>query len=95
MTEDKPKEELKAKVEELAEDKQKVEPIKVDDSLALVQDKLIATKKLNDDLEAEQLRSEELRAKQMLGGRAQAGQPEENQDDKDKKEAAEHLSKFQ
>lgn len=48
----------------------------------------------NEKLEAEYLRNQELKAKIALGGRAQAGQPEESQEQKNEKEATEMLSKF-
>ena len=57
--------ELKKEIKELVEEIPKAKEVKVEDSLSLVQDKLLETKKLNDDLEAEQMRSEELRDKQM------------------------------
>lgn len=52
-------------------------------------------KEQNDKLEAEYKRQMELKAKIALGGKADAGTPEESQEDKDKKEAAKLLSAFQ
>ena len=52
-------------------------------------------KQSNDLFEQEIQRKEELMAKLSLGGRALAGQPEEKQEDKDKKEAAEHLKAYE
>ncbi len=85
--EKKPKEELEKKVEEIADSKQTVEPVEKSDLEKLKED--------NDAYEQELMRKENLRAKEQLGGRASAGQAEESQEDKDNKEAAEHLSKFQ
>ncbi len=89
MTEEKPKEPetVEEKVKELAGDKQTVEEVPKSD--------LEILKEKNDAYEKELFRQQELKSKSMIGGRAEAGQPEETQEDKDEKEAAENLSTFQ
>ena len=83
---------------EITEKKDEPEPDKVDrEDIAKTlksADEYEKLKAENDKLEAEYLRSQELKAKLALGGRAQAGQVEENQEDKDEKEAAELLSTY-
>jgi len=89
-------EELKEKVEEIAESKQKAEVIETpDDNLTKVQDQLLKMEQANDKLEAEFMRSEQLRAKKMLGGKAQAGEPEQSPQQLADAEATEILKAFQ
>jgi len=80
MTEEK----LKNKVEELAEGKQKNEPIKQEETIS----EALRLRQENDEYEKELLRKEELRARAQLGGRADAGQreptPQEEADEKAK-----------
>ncbi len=91
MTKDKPAETVEEKVEEIAESKQKVEEVKVEPTAS----ETLRLRKENDEYEAEVNRKQEIRAREALGGRADAGQPEESQEDKDKKEATEILREFQ
>ena len=91
MKEDKPAETVEEKVEEIAESKQKVEEVKVEPTAS----ETLRLRKENDEYEAEVNRKQEIRAREALGGRADAGQPEESQEQKDEKEAAEILSELQ
>lgn len=83
--------ELKEKVEELAEAKQKTEE---SEGLSDIEKHLKKLKEANDDVERELLRQEELRAKVAIGGRALAGQQEQTQEDKDAEEATKILKTF-
>ncbi len=91
MKEDKVPETVEEKVEEIAESKQKVEEVKVEP----IPSETLRLRKENDEYEAEVNRKQEIRAREALGGRADAGQPEESQEQKDEKEAAEILSELQ
>ena len=84
-------EELKDKVKELADAKQKVEPVKTEETVA----ESLRLKQENDAYEVELVRKEELRARSMLDGRAEAGQPEKSEEDKANEEAANILKEFQ
>ncbi len=84
-------EELKDKVKELADAKQKVEPVKTEETVA----ESLRLKQENDAYEVELVRKEELRARSMLDGRAEAGQPEKSDEDKANEEAANILKEFQ
>ena len=81
--------ELKEKVEELAEAKQKTPEEEPKEKTEF--EKL---REANDEFEKELLRKEELKAKAMLGGRALAGQQEQTQEDKDAEEATKILKTF-
>jgi len=94
MSKDKVPETVEEKVEELVEGKQKTEEIPDDDILSKTRKRLQELKEVNDAIEAENMRAEEERAKKQLGGKSLAGQPQESQEDKDEKEAADILSKF-
>jgi len=85
-------EELKEKVEELAEAKQTTEE---PDKVSEVEEQLNQLKEANDKVEAELLRKEELRAKVAMGGKADAGEPEETEEEKADKEASKILSTFE
>jgi len=87
------KEELKEKVEELAESKPKIEEPK-DDTLSDVEKNLLKLKEANDNLAKELLRQEQLRAKIALGGRAEAGKVEISPEEKASKDAEEILKLF-
>ncbi len=89
--EDKPAETVEEKVEEIVESKQQVEEVKVEP----IPSETLRLKQENDAYEAELNRKNELRARETVGGRAEAGQPEESQEQKDEKEAADILSELQ
>ncbi len=82
--------ELKEKVEELVEGKQKVE----EPEKSEFDKQLEALRADNERMQAELLKQEELKAKILLGGRAEAGQPQKSQLDLDQEEAAERLKEF-
>ena len=88
--EKKPEEELKEKVKELSEGKQKV----VEEEPSEFDKQLKALREDNERMQGELLKQEELKAKILLGGRAEAGQPQKSQLDLDQEEAAERLKEF-
>ncbi len=83
---------------EITEKKDEPEPTKVnrEDIKETLQkaDEYEKLKAETEKLEALFLRNQEIKAKMAVGGRAQAGQAEESQEDKDEKEAAELLSTY-
>ena len=88
MKEDKVPETVVEKVKELSEALPQTEEVTEKSDVEIL-------KEQNDVFEKEVLRTQEIRAKALIGGRADAGQPEESQEDKDEKEAADILGKFQ
>ena len=85
--------EVTIKTDDLKPEATKVDREDIKDTLKRA-DEYEKLKERNDKFEAEIQRTEELKAKMALGGRAQAGQAEESQEDKDEKEATELLSTY-
>jgi len=89
--EEKPKDDLKAKADELIEGKQKTEEVEAADNLSEVTANFEKLKKVNDETEAELIRQEELRAKVLIGGKSTGAGPEETDEEIADKEAKEIL----
>jgi len=91
-------EQLKEKVEELAEAQPKVEPPKKgksSDAYSEAYEDFIKLKTINDQRERELLRAEELRAKIAMGGKTYAGKEEKTPEEEAKETATKVLSMFE
>lgn len=89
MTDD--NKELKEKVEEIADSKQKTE----ESPLSETEENLQKLKEANDLTEKELQRQEELRSKVLLGGKAKAGEPEPSEQEKADEAAKKLLEVYQ
>jgi len=86
---------LKEKVEEIADSKDKVDEKTPTDTLSEITKNLEDLKKANDETEKELLRQEELRAKVAIGGRAIGAAQDETEEEKAVREAAKILEVYQ